>query len=72
MFDLTSLFVTWGQKEGGIYLGPWNHDFFFYIYSAKVGTSLGEHRLSYSTFLPLGRPNWREKLKFIQFDLVNI
>ena len=24
-FDLTSWFVTWGQKEDGIYLSPWNH-----------------------------------------------
>ena len=26
IFDLTSWFVTWGQKEGGISFGPWNHD----------------------------------------------
>ena len=26
IFYLTSWFVTWGQKEGEIYLGPWNHD----------------------------------------------
>ena len=25
-FDLISWFVTWDQKEGGIYLSPWNHD----------------------------------------------
>ena len=24
--DLTSQVVTWGQKEGGIYFIPWNHD----------------------------------------------
>ena len=26
IFDLTSWFVTQGQKEGGISFGPWNHD----------------------------------------------
>ena len=26
IFDLTSRFVTRGQKEDGIYLGPWNQD----------------------------------------------
>ena len=25
IFDLTSWFVTWGQKGGEIYLSPWNH-----------------------------------------------
>ena len=26
IFDLTSWFVTRGQKEGGKYLGPWDQD----------------------------------------------
>ena len=26
IFDFTSWFVTQGQKEGGIYFGPWNHE----------------------------------------------